>query len=300
MPPRALALNIATRLGVQAGENVLIGGFIISDTGGKSVVIRGIGPTLGSFGVQVALQDPILELHYPGRFVNTNDNWKDTQATQIQATGLAPSDDRESAFTYNLGPGSYTIVLKGKNNGAGIGLIEVYDIQPSAGKLANIRTRGFVGSGDNVMIGGFILGGGNGAARILIRAIGPSLAAFGISNPLQNPTVTLRDGNGTQLNYNNDWAEDNGTEIYLSGLGPSNQAESAILMTLPNGNYTAVAGGLNGRHRDWTRGSLQFELNPPDEASVDRHDLHANRVLVDFEHEVMMDFRAVGSGAVRT
>jgi sugar lactone lactonase YvrE len=244
--PRALALNIATRLAVQAGENVLIGGFIITDTGGKSVVIRGIGPSLTSAGVQGALQDPVIELHYPGGFFNTNDNWKDTQASQIQATGLAPSDDRESAFTYNLAPGNYTIVLKGKNNGAGIGLIEVYDIQQSAGRLANISTRGFVGAGDNVMIGGFILGGGNGAARIMIRAIGPSLAAFGISNPLQNPTVTLRDGNGTVLNYNNDWLDDNATEIYLTGLAPSNQAESAIVMTLPSGNYTAVVAGLNG------------------------------------------------------
>ncbi|MEY2500177.1 MAG: hypothetical protein QOI07_511 [Verrucomicrobiota bacterium] len=245
-PPLALALNIATRLGVQGGDNVLIGGFIITETGGKSVVIRGIGPSLASVGVQGALQDPVLELHYPGGFVNVNDNWQDTQSSQIQATGLAPTDTRESAFTYNLGPGNYTIVLKGKNNDAGIGLIEVYDIQPSAGRLANISTRGFVGAGDNVMIGGFILGGGNGTARILIRAIGPSLAAFGVSNPLQNPTVTLRDGNGTQLNYNNDWAETNGTEVYLTGLGPSNQAESAILMTLPNGNYTAVVAGLDG------------------------------------------------------
>jgi hypothetical protein len=245
-PPRALALNIATRLGVQAGENVLIGGFIITETGGKSVVIRGIGPSLGSVGVQGALQDPILELHYPGGFVNTNDNWKDTQASQLQATGLAPTDDRESAFTYNLSPGNYTIVLKGKNNSAGIGLIEVYDIQQSAGRLANISTRGFVGSGDNVMIGGFILGGGNGAAQILIRAIGPSLAPFGVSNSLQDPTVTLRDGNGTTLNSNNDWLDDNATEIYLTGLGPSSRAESAIVMTLPNGNYTAVVAGLNG------------------------------------------------------
>jgi sugar lactone lactonase YvrE len=245
-PPRALALNIATRLAVQGGENVLIGGFIITETGGKSVVIRGIGPSLASVGVQGALQDPVIEVHYPSGFVVTNDNWKDTQASQIQGTGLAPTDDREAAFSYNLPPGNYTIVLKGKNNSAGIGLIEVYDIDRSSGKLANISTRGFVGSGDNVMIGGFILGGVNGAARIMIRAIGPSLSAFGVSNPLENPTVTLRDGNGTTLNSNNDWLDDNATEIYLTGLGPSNRAESAIVMTLPNGNYTAVVAGLNG------------------------------------------------------
>lgn len=245
-PPRALALNIATRLGVQGGENVLIGGFIITDTGGKSVVIRGIGPSLASVGVQGALEDPIIELHYPSGTVVTNDNWKDTQASQIQATGLAPTDNRESALTYNLGPGSYTIVLKGKNNGTGIGLVEVYDIQQSSGKLANISTRGFVGNGDNVMIGGFILGGGNGAARIMIRGIGPSLAAAGVANPLSNPTLTLRDGNGALVSYNNDWLDDNGTEIYFTAIAPSNRAESAIVVTLPAGNYTAVLAGLNG------------------------------------------------------
>jgi sugar lactone lactonase YvrE len=246
-PPRALALNISTRLGVQAGENVLIGGLIITETGGKTVVIRGIGPSLGAAGVQGALQDPILELHYPGGFVNTNDNWKDTQASQIQATGLAPSDERESAFTYNLGPGNYTIVLKGKNNSSGVGLLEVYDVQQSAGRLANISTRGFVGAEDNVMIGGFILGGGNGAARVLVRAIGPSLAAFGILNPLQNPIVTLRDGNGAVLSSNDDWAKSvDATEIYLSGLKPSNELESALVMTLPPGNYTAVVSGVTG------------------------------------------------------
>jgi sugar lactone lactonase YvrE len=244
-PPRALALNIATRLAVQGGENVLIGGFIITDTGGKSVVIRGIGPSLASAGVEGALQDPVIELHYPAGFFNTNDNWKDTQASQIQATGLAPTDERESAFSYNLGPGSYTIVLKGKNNAAGVGLIEAYDVQQSTGKLANISTRGFVGSGDNVMIGGFILGGGNGAARMMIRGIGPSLSSSGVSNPLSNPTLSLRDGNGALLSYNDDWLDDNGTEIHLTGIEPPNRAESAIVTTLPTGNYTVVLAGLN-------------------------------------------------------
>jgi len=246
-PPRAVALNIATRLGVQDGENVLIAGFIISGGSGKSVVIRGIGPSLAKFGIQGALQDPVLELHYPSGTVLTNDNWKDTRPDAIQATGLAPTDDRESAFTYNLPPGSYTVVMKGKNNTTGIGLVEVYDIdQTSFSDLANLSTRGFVGSGDNVMIGGFIVGGGNGAARVMIRAIGPSLAAAGISNPLQNPTLTLRDGNGALLNSNNDWLDDNGTEIYETGIAPNNTAESAIVMTLPAGHYTAVLAGANG------------------------------------------------------
>lgn len=248
-PPRGNSLNIATRLNVLTGENVLIGGFIITDTGGKSVVIRGIGPSLGAAGVQDPLQDPIIELHYPGGFVNTNDNWKDTQATQIQGTALAPTDDREAALTYNLPPGNYTVVMRGKNNGTGVGLIEVYDIQPSSGKLANISTRGQVGTGGSVMIGGFILGG-NGA-RVLVRAIGPSLANFGITGTLADPQLSLRNGNGTQIGLNDDWdvamgGDPHPDQIRATGLAPSSNRESAIIVDLPNGNYTAIVQGYNG------------------------------------------------------
>jgi sugar lactone lactonase YvrE len=243
-PPRGKSINISTRLNVQTGENVLIGGFIITGTGGKSVVIRGIGPSLAAAGVQGALQDPILELHYPGGFFNTNDNWKDTQANQIQATGLAPTDDRESAFTYNLPPGNYTVVMKGKNNSTGIGLIEVYDIDQSSGKLANISTRGQVGNGADVMIGGFILGA-NGA-RVIVRGIGPSLGSAGIAGALSDPQLSLRNADGAEIAVNNNWKDTQAAEIQATGVAPSNDLESAIVATLPNGNYTAILQGVSG------------------------------------------------------
>ena len=244
-PPHGVPLNIATRMRVQTGENVLIAGFIITGTGGKSVVIRGIGPSLAAAGIQGALQDPILELHYPGGFVNTNDNWKDTQASAIQATGLAPKDDRESAFSYNLAPGTYTVVMKGKNNGTGIGLVEVYDVDGSpACQLANISTRGHVGIGDDVMIGGFILGG-NGA-RVIVRAIGPSLTQAGIAGALPDTKLSLRDVNGTEIASNDDWQATQKAEIQATGVPPTNNLESAIVTTLPNGNYTAIVSSPQG------------------------------------------------------
>ena len=250
-PPHGVPLNISTRMHVLNGDNVVIAGFIITGTGGKSVVIRGLGPSLAAAGIQGALQDPILELHYPGGFVNTNDNWKDTQASAIQGTGLAPKDDRESAFSYNLAPGAYTVVMKGKNNGTGIGLIEVYDVDGSpACQLANISTRGHVGIGDDVLIGGFILGG-NGA-RVLVRALGPSLAKAGITGVLSDPDLSLRNGNGTEIAFNGVWGltysvdDTNPDQIRATGIPPSDQNEAAIVATLPAGNYTAIVQGNNG------------------------------------------------------
>ena len=245
-PARSLALNISTRLRVQTGDNALIGGFIVSGNAGKKVLLRAIGPSLINAGVPGALEDPVLELYGDGVFVNGNDNWKSRQA-EVEATGIPPADDRESALPITVGPGNWTVVVRGKNDTTGVALVEAYDLDSAAASsLANISTRGFVGQGDDVMIGGFILGGGNGSARIMIRAIGPSLAGAGISNPLPNPTVTLYDGNGALLNYNDDWDDENATEIYLTGIPPSNSAESAVIMILPPGNYTAVVAGLDG------------------------------------------------------
>jgi sugar lactone lactonase YvrE len=250
-PPHGVPVNIATRMQVLNGDNVVIAGFIITGTGGKSVVIRGLGPSLAAAGIQGALQDPILELHYPGGFVNTNDNWKDTQASAIQDTGLAPKDDHESAFSYNLPPGAYTVVMKGKNNGTGVGLIEVYDVDGSpACQLANISTRGHVGAGENVLIGGFILGG-NGA-RVLIRALGPSLAKAGVAGVLSDPQLSLRNGNGTEIAFNDEWGltytvdDTNPDQIRATGVPPSDDHEAAIIATLPAGNYTAIVQGYNG------------------------------------------------------
>ncbi len=247
-PPSNL-LNISTRLNVQTGDNVLIGGFIVSGTDPKEVLIRGIGPSLTAFGIDGALADPVLELHKPDGTIVTNDNWKATQQAAIAATGLAPTEDSESAILATLAPGSYTAILSGKNGGTGVGLVEAYDLdQAAASTFGNISTRGFVATGDNVMIGGFIVGGGGGgASTVVVRAIGPSLTPFGITNALQNPTLELHDSSGALISSNDDWMDgpDHQT-ISDDGLAPTNPKESALIGILAPGAYTAIVSGVGG------------------------------------------------------
>ncbi|MFZ3376461.1 MAG: hypothetical protein WA183_12990, partial [Chthoniobacterales bacterium] len=248
----AKQLNISTRLLVQTGDNVGIGGFIINGTDPKKVILRAIGPSLTARGVPGALRDPTLELHdHTNATIAFNDNWKDSQQSAIQATGLAPSDDRESAIVQTLAPGAYTAIVRGSGNTSGIGLIEAYDLDPSANsKLANISTRGFVSTGDDVMIGGFIVGGGlgvNGAGseEVVVRGVGPSLTRAGVPNALQDPTLELHDGNGAIIASNDNWRATQQSEIQATGLAPSDDRESAILATLVQGNYTVILRGKN-------------------------------------------------------
>jgi hypothetical protein len=236
------------------GDNAGIGGFIITGNVPKHVIIRGLGPSLTKFGFPTAalLADPTLELHGPGSFATVmNNNWRDSQETQIAATGLAPTNDLEAAIDATLSPGAYTAIVRGNPNGTGIGicLVEVYDLDSAASsKLANLSTRALVRTGNNVVIAGFILGKNAGNDRVILRGLGPSLSSFGISNPLQDPTLELRDQNGTLLRSNNDWIDDpaQATEIFAAGLAPSNVKESAIAATLPPGAYTAILAGFNG------------------------------------------------------
>lgn len=245
-PPRGIPLNISTRMHVQTGENVLIAGFIITGTGGKKVIIRGIGPSLGASGVVGALQDPVIELrNSSGGFINGNDNWRSLQQAEIQATGIPPSDDRESALLITLAPGSYTATERGKNNSTGIGLIEVYDLDPAApAELANISTRGFVETGNNVMIGGFIVG--SNGVEVIVRALGPSLAQAGVSGALSDPVLSLRNAQGTEVAANDDWHDSQPAIIQATGVPPSNSLESAIVTSLANGSYTAIVSGYQG------------------------------------------------------
>jgi hypothetical protein len=245
-------LNISTRLLVQTGDNVGIGGFIINGTDPKKVILRAIGPSLTARGVPGALRDPTLELHdHTNATIAFNDNWKDSQQSAILATGLAPSDDRESAIVQTLAPGAYTAIVRGSGNTSGIGLIEAYDLDPSANsKLANISTRGFVSTGDDVMIGGFIVGDGlgvNGAGseEVVVRGIGPSLTRAGVPNALQDPTLELHNGNGALIASNDNWRATQRSEIQATGLAPSDDRESAILATLVQGNYTVILRGKN-------------------------------------------------------
>lgn len=239
--------NISTRLNIQTGDNVLIGGFIIAGSEAKTVVVRGIGTSLGLYDISGFLEDPILELHEPDGTVLTNDNWRDTQEAEIMATGTAPRADLESALIATLAPGAYTTIVKGKDGGTGLGLVEVYDIDPAAGsKLANISTRGLVGTGDNVMIGGFSVGPDgccSGSTTVLVRAIGPSLSSFGIADPLQDPTLELFNGNGALVMTNDDWKDTEQAEIEATGIPPTDDREAALVATVVPGLYTAIVRG---------------------------------------------------------
>jgi hypothetical protein len=244
---RSQPINISTRMQVLTGDRALIAGFIITGTGGKKVLIRGIGPSLSQFGINGALQDPIIELrNASGEFVNGNDNWRSLQESAIQATGLAPSDNRESAFLITLTPGAWTAVLRGTGTTTGVGLVEVYDLDQAAPcRLANISTRGYVQTGENVMIGGFVIGSGNGAGKVLVRGIGPSLAAFGITNALADPQLEIHNASGVTIATNDDWHDSQQAEIQTTGLAPSSAIEAAVIETLPSGSYTAILSGYN-------------------------------------------------------
>jgi hypothetical protein len=194
------------------------------------------------------MSDPTLELHAGnGALMTSNDNWKDSpDRTQIEASGLAPTDDRESAIIRTLVPGVYTGVLAGKDNGTGIALIEVYDLDANKSILGNISSRGFVDTGDNVMIGGFIAGNQNGNTKVLVRGIGPSLQGK-VPNPLSDPILELYDSNGNKLETNDNWKDSpNRAEIEATGIPPSNDLESAILRMVGPSQYTAILRGKSG------------------------------------------------------
>jgi T5SS/PEP-CTERM-associated repeat protein len=249
-------LNISTRLQVGTDDNVLIGGFILQGTEPKKVLIRAVGPSLEAAGVSGALADPTLELHdSTGAVIGQNDNWRTTQIgglitedqfLEIFSTGIPPTSTAESAILATLDPGAYTAILAGANSSTGIGLVEVYDLGPAAApaKLANISTRGFVQTGDNIMIGGFIIG--NQTSQVLVRGIGPSLAAVGVSGALADPMLDLYDVNGALLASNDNWRSDQEAEIEATTIPPNDDLESAILRTLAPGAYTAILRGVSG------------------------------------------------------
>jgi hypothetical protein len=239
--------NISTRLRVLTGDNALIGGMIATGTAGKRVIIRAIGPSLTGFGVPGALANPTLDLFQGSTLLFSNDDWQNSvQQAEIAASGLAPSNAAESAIIWTLIPGQgYTATVRGKNGTTGVGVVEAYDLdQAAASKLGNISTRGFVSTGDDVMIGGLIIVG-NTTANVIIRAIGPSLTNFGVPNALPDPTLELRDGNGAVLAFNDDWQTDQQALIIATGLAPAHIRESAIVRSLSPGPYTAIVREFN-------------------------------------------------------
>jgi uncharacterized repeat protein (TIGR01451 family) len=250
----AQSLNISTRLRVQTGDNVGIAGFIIRGNAAKPVVLRGLGPSLINSGLPAStlLNDPLIELHGSnGALITSNDNWKDSpQRPQIEGTTFQPTDDRESVILATLSPAAYTGIIKGVAETMGIGVIEVYDNNRALDSdLANISTRGFVSTGNDVMIGGFTLGGNNNPTRMAVRALGPSLVNSGVKNALADPMLELHNANGTIMVSNDDWQSDptSASQLTANGLALPDPKESGIFTSLaPPGQFTAVVMGKNG------------------------------------------------------
>ena len=243
-------LNLSTRLNVLTGDNVLAGGFIISGSGTKKVLVRGLGPSLGEAGVGSVLADPVIEV-YDGSsnaVIASNDNWRETQKAEIQATGIPPTRDAEAALIVTLGAGAYTVIERGNGGTSGVGLLEIFDLDAGVGPdLANLSTRGFVAPGGDAMIAGFIAGSSaTGSGQVMVRALGPSLGAAGVAQPLADPVLELHDGDGALVAANDNWRSDQQREIEATGIPPTNAAEAAILAPLAPGAYTAVVRGQNG------------------------------------------------------
>jgi hypothetical protein len=239
-------LNLSTRMRVLTGERVLISGFIITGTEPKRIALRAIGPSLAGNRLSGLLANPVLELHAAdGSILGTNDNWEtDPAASELAANGIAPAHNQEAATIQTLAPGSYTAIVRGQNDSTGMGLVELYDLSPAANSLvANISTRGFVDTSDNVLIGGFIVGPGS-SGKVAVRALGPSLSNVGISAPLADPFVEVHDSNGAVLKTNDNWQTDaSASQIQAAGLAPGNVNEAAILSPLTPGMYTAIVRG---------------------------------------------------------
>jgi aspartokinase len=262
--PISTLANISTRAFVQTGDKVVIGGFIVEGPQTKKLVIRALGPELIQFDIPNPLLNPRLELYDAnGTLIGSNDNWRTTiiggvitsnQVAAITASGYAPSDPRESAMIVNLPLGNYTAIMRGIGNMTGVGLVEAYDLSPAPNStLGNISTRSFVQTGDDVMIGGVIVQGTQ-SRKVIVRAIGPELSQYGVPNILADPTLELHDSAGTLIASNNNWqhtiiggiiTSDQVAAIRNSGYSPTNELESAIIATLPPGNYTAIVRGVN-------------------------------------------------------
>ena len=242
------ALNLSTRGLVGTGDNVLIGGFIISGTDPKTLVLRALGPSLNGFGVSGVLADPVLSVYNSsGTLIATNDNWQsDPNHFIVESNGLAPADQLDSAVARSLAPGAYTVIVTGKDATPGIGLVEVYDIEPlSNSTLENMSTRGSVGTQDNVLISGFVVGD-VGSSTVVVRALGPSLASHGVSGVLSDPTLEIYDSTGSLIARNANWLDNiNWIDVRKNALSPTSTSESALVLHLPAGAYTAVVRGAN-------------------------------------------------------
>ncbi|MBA2271832.1 MAG: matrixin family metalloprotease [Chthoniobacterales bacterium] len=243
-------VNLSTRAHIGAGENVMIGGVIVQGTQPTQIALRALGPSLSSKGVSGVISDPVLELrNASGTLLQQNDDWQEnaTAAATLTSYGLAPSHSYESGMVADLGSGNYTAIVSGFDNATGVGLVEFYDLRATAARLANISTRGVVGTDDRAMIAGFIVGGDKNK-QVVIRALGPSLANAGVAGVLADPVLELRNSSGMRVGVeNDDWRTGaDAASIESRGLAPTHEHEAALMATLDPGSYTAIMRGYGG------------------------------------------------------
>lgn len=235
--------NTSSRVSVQPGDNAMIGGFIVRGSAPKTLVLRAIGPSLANAGVAGALDDPVLEVRdSAGTLIASNDNWNQADAEALVALGLAPSNGREAALVLTLPAGAYSGIVRGKGSSRGVALFELYNLDRTQGSVANTSTRGRVETGDQVMIDGFIVKGTT-PTKVIVRALGPSLAVEGIQDPLLDPAIELYDSDGSLIASNADWRSDQAAAIIDSTIAPRDDREAAIVRTLSPGTYSAIVRG---------------------------------------------------------
>ena len=246
--PAPNLVNLSTRAFIGTGEEVMIGGFIVQGTQPMTVVVRAIGNSLAASGVSGPNEDPMIELRSASGLLQNNDDWVDgADRETIASYGLDPTGSREAAVIATLQPGSYTVTVRGYENVTGVGLIELYDLHTTNGRAGNISTRGRVGTGNSVMVAGFIVGGGT-SKRVVLRGLGATLRDSGVANSLNDPVLDLRDVNGNRIRANDDWeADPEANEVRTSGLAPRYGNESAMHVTLNGGSYTAIMSGFDNQ-----------------------------------------------------
>jgi hypothetical protein len=253
IPNAPVLMDLSTRGTTYTGNNVLIGGFIVQGSQPAQLVVRCLAFSLASFGVPNALGDSVIELYDANRnLIASNDDWfTSSDAETISSYHRDPPNSIESALLVTLNPGNYTAIVKSFSNAqqsatTGVALFEVYDLRNSGSRLGNVSTRGLVGTGDNILIGGLIVGGST-PKPVVVRALGPTLTQFGVTGVLADPYLELRDVNGNLLEANNDWQQSPGAAtISAAGKAPPNARESATARTLNPGNYTALVRGVGG------------------------------------------------------
>ena len=243
--PTARLGNIASRGPVRLDDEVMIGGLVIGGSATKQVVVRARGPSMTQMGVPNVLADPQLQLFSGTSLLAENDNWQDYSLAEQIPVNLMPTESREAAILITLAPGPYTAIVSGVGRTQGVGIVEVFEVADTGvTRLINIATRGFVGTGDDVLIGGVIIGGTE-TKTLTFRALGPSMEALGVAGAIADPVLELLDVNGVLIATNDNWQDDVNVSQLRADLQPTDTREAVLTRTLTPGNYTAIVRGVN-------------------------------------------------------